>query len=541
MTRYLLAAEADKIQDFLFRSSRLREVVGGSQLLERFCAEVPPLLVKKHGGSRKDLVVHSGGSFRIEFDDGEKARNFGADLAQVYHHATDGTLSVAGPVKIGSSFGQASEQAEEKLRRAKHGRAGWHSSHHLPYVAFCASCGVGLAVEHQAYHEDRKPQYLCRACLTKATKRAERADDAQSFLGKFYRTVVETGECDWPGWVKRRGRQELDPVEDIADYDGRRYVAYLLADGNEIGRLFSQCATEEQMRRLSTGLEQVMREALAAPTRKAMDYPLNDRQQFIPALPLISGGDDLFALIPAPWALDFAGIFCQEYERRMQALLQQLGLALDEFKPTISAAVVICKSKHPYRLAHQAGEARLREAKRLSKRLAKDKLTQQQLSAVNFEVVLGGRLVRPEDEGQVRPTLRPYWVDDNPPEAWGLSLWRLLALRQRLEEKEVPHKRLAEFRELYDRFNLPASLNKDDLEPWTADLDRLLGRIDRSETQGQVMRQALEKLGGSDKAYWYQVERWPENRWHGHGLPDLLEAWDFALSLDPSSHKHEEV
>ena len=34
---YLLAAEADKIQDLIFRSSRLREVVGASQLLTRFC------------------------------------------------------------------------------------------------------------------------------------------------------------------------------------------------------------------------------------------------------------------------------------------------------------------------------------------------------------------------------------------------------------------------------------------------------------------------------------------------------------------------
>lgn len=36
MARYLLAAEADQIQDFIFRASHLREVVGGSQLMTRF-------------------------------------------------------------------------------------------------------------------------------------------------------------------------------------------------------------------------------------------------------------------------------------------------------------------------------------------------------------------------------------------------------------------------------------------------------------------------------------------------------------------------
>jgi len=36
MTRYLVAADADQIQNFLFRSSHLREVIGGSMLLTHF-------------------------------------------------------------------------------------------------------------------------------------------------------------------------------------------------------------------------------------------------------------------------------------------------------------------------------------------------------------------------------------------------------------------------------------------------------------------------------------------------------------------------
>ena len=50
---YLLAAEADKIQDLLFRSARLREVAGGSQLLTRFCDETPSAL----GVPEKDVIT----------------------------------------------------------------------------------------------------------------------------------------------------------------------------------------------------------------------------------------------------------------------------------------------------------------------------------------------------------------------------------------------------------------------------------------------------------------------------------------------------
>ena len=62
-TRYLLAAEADKIQDFIFRASHLREVVGGSQLLTRFCGEVPERLLSRYGNDAKEnVVINSGGS-----------------------------------------------------------------------------------------------------------------------------------------------------------------------------------------------------------------------------------------------------------------------------------------------------------------------------------------------------------------------------------------------------------------------------------------------------------------------------------------------
>ena len=313
-------------------------------------------------------------------------------------------------------------------------------------------------------------------------------------------------------------------------------MAYLVADGNEMGKLFDKC-DREQMTKLSKGLECVMREALAKPTKKAMKL-IEDRDQFIPVFPLILGGDDLFALIPAPWALDFALQFCQEYEARMRNLLQELGFG--EETPTVSAAVVICKDKHPHRLAHETGEQCLKEAKRLSKRLARKPRGAQeeqregqreQFSVVNFEVILGGNLV-PSDESEqpLRPTLRPYWVTDKVPEGWGLPIQHLLDARKKLEAVEMPRKRLIEFRGLYDQNNLPA---KDDLKPWKADLEHLLARIDRNETQGEKMRAVLEQLGGdAEKGYWHQIKRWTEGVWYGHWLPDLLQVWDFAQALD---------
>ncbi|RMD67503.1 hypothetical protein D6833_00120, partial [Candidatus Parcubacteria bacterium] len=191
------------------------------------------------------------------------------------------------------------------------------------------------------------------------------------------------------------------------------------------------------------------------------------------------------------------------------------------------------KSKHPYRLAHEAGEIRPKEAKRVGKRLFLD--AEQPGSTINFEVVVGGRLVAESPSGAMRPTLRPYWVHDNPIQGWGLPVKRLI--EQRYELRNTPNKRLAELRDLYD--NLPASTRQADLAPWQTRLKRLLTRIGRNETHKKSIDTALTELGGKTSG-WYRVDRYPEDAWHGHGLPDLLEAWDFALALDKGRREYEE-
>jgi len=541
MRQYLLAAEADKIQDFIFRSARLREVVGGSQLLSRFCQEVPNLLALSSGAKKEDIIISDGGSFRIIFNSKEQALTFGAHLAEVYRLAAGGTLTLAEPFEvkepIETHFAEASKQAEDDLRKAKRWRKDWLVQEQIPYMAFCASCGIGLAIAHQAYYDGEDAQYLCRSCLNKCVERPP--GELGSFLQDFYQAVVSDAsldQVDWPGKKKRDGRTEVDPLEDIADYDPRHNVAYMLADGNDMGKLFSKCRTPKIMHALSRDLTKAIHNALAKPTRLSMakQHGLLNRPNFIPVLPLILGGDDLFVLIPAPWALSFADCFCRAYEDEVKDLLEQVGI--DGPQPTVSAGVVICKSKHPYTQAHETGKRLLKEAKKASKLLALN--NNQFCSAVNFDVVLGGRLVTYTPQGEIRSTMRTYWASQQDiPNRWGLQISQLID--QRCKLRYIPQKRLSELLRLYNPTELPESLLSKDRIPWQNRLERLLERINRIEEHGNIVRMALASLGGDkESAYWRKVDRY-EDSWHGQGLPDLLEVWDFSLDLrnDPKMYE----
>ncbi|RJQ27236.1 MAG: hypothetical protein C4589_08850 [Peptococcaceae bacterium] len=540
--KYLLAAEADKIQDFIFRSARLREVAGGSMLLNRFCSEVKKGLLSKEE-NQPEIMISDGGSFRLIFNNKEDALTFGEELAEVYRLAAGGSLSVAGLVSYEAEkdeFLQANKEAEKKLREAKRRRRGWQITEQFPFLAYCSSCGTGMAKEYASYHDDEQPAYLCAPCLAKSSElHFQKGED---FWGRFAMAIgVSEADCVWPGQKKYRGRTYRDPLEDIADYDPRRYVAYLLADGNDLGRLFGNCTTAEQVCTLSDGLANVMWSALASPARMAIEYPPDERDGFIPVYPLLLGGDDLFALIPAPWALDFAARFCREYEARMQELLRRPELlSLNEvMKPTVTAVVVICKSNYPYARAHQAGEALLEKAKQASKMQALEK--GDNFSAVDFEVITGGRMFKDkEEEKGIRPTLRPYRASDNgAPEEWGkpvdLLIW------QRKELKGIPRRRLSQLNNLYEEKFLPETLQESGLKPWRDKLGALLARLGRQEEQKEKVLNALRAMGGEEKnGYWFRVDRMDGRPWHGHAMPDMLRVWDFALDLEVEPKDYEE-
>lgn len=554
--RYLLAAEADKIQEFVFRSSRLREVVGASQLLSRFCHEgIQPLLSQYRG----DSVVNDGGGFRIVFSgDDEKeiqkrARQFGTDLSELYRLALGGTLSVGEPVLLNNDFPATNKQAGKNLRRAKEHQVLAVTDVHMPHVAYCASCGVGLSVAHSLLlgeakdpneNEDKK-RYLCSVCQLKAQ---ERWVYQQSMLGEFLLAVVgdQTGI---------EGFTPFKTPEMAAVYDprGRNYVAYLIADGNGMGKIFGEC-NEEQIKRLSIELPKIVCQSLATATKQLMarlerHYDKEDsRREIVPTLPLILGGDDVFVLIPAPYALGFAGCFCLAFEKGMKDILaDKIFHGLDVPPPTMAAAVVICKSKYPYALAHRRGEELLKEAKRMCKQLAADR--GEFRSAVNFEVILGNRLTGQNEEGEqgqaVRPNLKPYWVmvEDDPQAdtllRYSIDLNNLLA--QRLALKDIPNKRIHELRMAFSEMPNDIGRGEHDerLAAWEDGLNRSFQRSGFKEKLWAAMSELGQNpIPNGTSHHWREISHKGIDLL-AHGLPDLFEVWDFAQKLDADLSEYE--
>lgn len=565
--RWLLAVEADKIQDFVFRSSRLIEVAGGSSLLARFCAAVPQRLMEHYTGrpvaaADPDVIIAAGGSFRLAFDDPRTASAVGRDLAEAYYRATNGSLTVAEPQPYTSagnasvgSFAAAVEEAEMALREAKADRGeAVLAIAHLPYVAFCSSCGVALATELHARHE--RSNYHCRSCVQREAEREMIHEDPQQerFFGEYLAALRRTG---LEGALPETPTRAMFPrdADDIAQHDARSNVAYLVADGNGMGSLFGRCPDPHTMRRLSETLSTAMWDAVATATVATVTR-IEDRRRGgdgdaefkVPVMPLIVAGDDLFVLTPAPYALDFAQHVCREFETRLTSGVRDLGLAGD-VRPTMTAVVVVCKKGYPYALAHRRGEQLLRHAKRLARRAQID--SRLGLSLVDFTIVRGSDIAVDADDAAasgkvIRPTARPYCVanGDVPATAahYALDLQRVLDARYAL--RALPGKRRAELRELFTR-DLPSGRGREDLlaelrTHWRGQLNKLLNRIGERRGGDQALWRGIDALGDPGDVSGWRRYGGRDDAPFGHGLPDVLAAWDFALDLGKPKSDYEE-
>ena len=562
MKNYLIAADADKIQDFLFRSARLRQISGGSQMLIQFEETIRELLKHHNQSDPNAAIVNNGGNLRVYFDELQEANSFKINLAEAYRRHTGASLTVVGPESYDpgtpSGFTSANRKLRLQLLEAKQKEVGEIDSEHVGIMALCASCGQALAELHATLpgEESSQARYLCQPCFDKADSRQRQA---------FYRQLTDRLDRNFDTFSASAG----DATDEVAQLDSKGYVAYLLADGNGMGELFSGCNSEPELTRLSDKLQDSMWRSLAQTLdlflaqveinddlARRMKKGNNQNEEILPIVPLIIGGDDLLALIPAQYALDIAREFCESF----QTLMSQPGKRI-----TIAASVVICKSNYPYKLAYERAHHGLEHTKEVVKQLAED--GGPTLSGVTFEIITGNA-IRPRnlEATNYRSSMKPYWIlpqedrgqliDVQVEKAQLSGEYLTTLLAQRVALRNLPKKRLNELRRLFDdeylenAVRLANKTEKGALWEWIEEMNFLFGRIQRIQSHWEALREAMHALGERPKrgalsmadSSWRSMVRAGEG-YFAHGLPDLIEAWDYAYQLhrDPEEYATERV
>lgn len=393
----LILGDVDAIKGFVYESSSLSDIRGGSELLVELESKVQDLL-ERNVEPKSDLIYCSGGSFLAIVPE-EKAESLKQKIERLYLcEAKTATVTVVFSEPINRSdlekgvsphdeqvisglrgkgvasdllfshfdvflnheksrrknFGEWVAFLSSKLQIEKRRKVSSPFFPALPIHERCQACGKRPASQW----DEMSGELLCAVCFK---KRSKGRNGRRKFVSDFASWVENHG-------VKLANAEKRIPrdLDTLAGADGK--IAFLYADGNNMGDLLQRMRTTDDYRQLSQALSEATRESLFKALRQTLgDERLVNPDAFLPFEIIAIGGDDVVVIVPARYGWNLALSFLEAFEthEQIQSLKQEHG------QLTMSAGLVFADVKYPIQFTMNLAEGLLKRAKRLARETKK--------------------------------------------------------------------------------------------------------------------------------------------------------------------------
>ncbi|MGC8838609.1 MAG: Cas10/Cmr2 second palm domain-containing protein [Anaerolineae bacterium] len=372
----LLAGDVDAIKEFVFETSSLPQIRGGSDLLLECEEQIRGPLQARHGYK---VIYCGGGSFLLQVPP-DRAEEVKRDLERLYLEQTliatvtivcenplavgptptaingwaGRLLKAAQKVTLDGSFAHRMFALSTRMREAKDRKMSAPFYEAFPFGRRCDRCGRRMAAFPDPIEPDKR---LCPVCERRTSRGRQRDQEVRGrFNQEFWKRYQTSG-------YRAQQPEDLDTLVKGAK---REYLAFVYADGNNIGSLLHQARSPEQYGRLSKAIEEGTKEALFSAIAEVCGHALQT-QEYWPFDIVNVGGDDVTLLIQAGYAWEVAVKFLEQFEKEINARLQSLHDA-PPTKVTTSCGIVIADVRYPMRYFEHLARDLLKEAKKCAKR-----------------------------------------------------------------------------------------------------------------------------------------------------------------------------
>ena len=373
MSDLFLCYDLKGIQSFIFQVPRLRRIVGGSALVDRFDRETAPNLA----ATGAELLFSGGGKGAFRCDNPEVAGSLKATL-----------IAEAHTIGAGIQFGMQSDFAE-----AAHAIDSYHP--YLPPVGPglvhpCSDSGLypvkdrGLVhpvIQRREYSQgDRMNRWFEERIVSHLTPEAATSLDGRAL--SFFSEIAATDGADAAGRAAH------------AALGARNRWAVIAMDGNDVGSQFAAAAKGQGLAGWVGHMGKALDAASFAATIAGMaavlkewatdrdtveQATLDGKAVILPLRPLVVGGDDIVVLCHAAHAMTFVQAACTKFaeaasdsDARYRAESKDSSLwPATGGKISISAGVLFCSTGLPLSSAIPYAESLLASAKHKGRALKK--------------------------------------------------------------------------------------------------------------------------------------------------------------------------
>ncbi len=384
--------EVGGIQKYILSTGKLKEMIGGSELIESLSAKyLDDFTQNNHLNVLKEIrkpvdneilpLQRNAGAMHLLFSSEAKGReflkNFGKKLLEDFPG-----LPIFGALEECEFTSSGIREAKFKLsNKITDQRNKYPTSTGMQLLPICAEAPLDgePAIGKENYGKNASSEIIS---LSSKTKRNEQLlEDSKGRLREIEPDDGVGPDLKWS-----------DDLEEIAC--GSEKVAFIHIDGNDLGKRFrqelenisdkeadedktgQQAPSEDRYQnainviKTMSALSNTVKETTTAAFKKGLSECLKHTRStdskgklLVPARPLVLGGDDVTVVIRADLALYFIDAFVKEFERYSN---QELGKKDPKDKLTVGVGMVVCPTGYPFLKAFDLSEELVKNSKELT-------------------------------------------------------------------------------------------------------------------------------------------------------------------------------
>ncbi|SRR5579884_124768 len=439
----LILGDTDRIKSYVYETTRLPAIRGASEILNNLNLERTKEIISKHLAP-ECLIYNGGGSF-LGIAPVSLAGTIKSEIEKAYLAETSVcTISIVIKPLSYLNFARGIEPYVEEgfipISENAKGIGKWLlESHFGKKSEFKEKKGFGQFVQSLAYELKREKEtkervpFLevlpiaerCQYCGKRAAEKLDKIETEKFTVCSICKKNVDKGRRDrtilldrFKDWIEKNYgvNEEIKKAIPCPDLDRiGNYVAFIYADGNEIGETFSKVRSVSSYRHFSEGLKEATENAIFEALYSGLSgNPIrkDGANTYFPFEILNIGGDDVAVLVPAPFSWKVALKFLEEFEERTKALAKELG----KEKFTSSCGILIAKSSYSMHYAERLAEGLLKKTKKKAKEKEAIKSTvchlylTTSIASEDAEELLKDFYER--EHGKLTLTLRPYTLEE---------------------------------------------------------------------------------------------------------------------------------
>lgn len=368
-TKYLYGASIQGIQSYIFKTNKLKEIVGASELVEKICTS----LFKEHlNGQYNDdnCITSAAGNIRYIFDIKEQCETFVRDFPMKVMEFAPGISISQAVVKMEGDFSGNLNDLELKLK-AQRNKA-------------TIDVNKGLLITERSRRTGEPAiTAICKGngeFLDASTNEKQivvnREDGNNNLSSRFTLARKFFGQD-----IDLKYRESFQYDSDkLTENEKKSYIAVIHADGNNLGKIIHELGkslknhtSPEKIKKVYQNFSKAIDEATQRAAQNAYTEIFNQynngKETIVPFRPIILGGDDLTVICEAKNAVKFTKLFLREFEIQTEEKLKKIkeDFSITITKLTACAGIAFVKSKFPFYYAADLAEQLCAEAKKVSK------------------------------------------------------------------------------------------------------------------------------------------------------------------------------